>query len=997
MAFGTVLAVVAVALAVASFIMVRNVKKPGGEQKGLNFDENSIPTASEGEIIPVLFGTRQIKKSNVIMHGNYKWVEITWGGKKDKKKAVMYHLTWHSVVAIGRLDAIRSILFDDLIVWGAGFRPPTNNNGGGKQPPAITGGVLGEWVEEDDNIVPAEPLVPLTFGVDKMEYIYIDQEDILGGREKEGGYRGGVVMSFGDEGFVPVTWGGLYKKRDTPLYNGVTTIYFSDFYYGLSPYLKPMSVIASRIMYDWRGKKEQWYPEKAAIDVLDMNPAHIIREIILAKTPDYGVALDDDKIDEDSFRRAADTLYDEKFGLSLLWEDDDDSSEMLKRLESHIAGKVFPDRRTRKIKIKLYRDDYQFNNLRVLTYNEISDLISYKEATFEDLLNHVSVTYWDRGRLQKGVVTQSNAALYEITGVTNAHAINYPYICTQELAAKVALRDLKMVSTPLVRLEIECDRSAFDLELGDVIRVQMPDDNVPDVAFRVNNLTYDTEMNYVKVQMLQDVFGYPKSILHKFSGDFGSYQSDRSARDPAGILIEEVSKMDLFKINKETNILSKITPKLSMLTVSAANASTETGWYFSKHVGNKYLTNPEMQIFDEVSYLRNAIASTTTKIELINPMYNVELGSIIVIDNERMIVASYDLPNGIMQVIRGVEDTHAVSHKVNSQIMSQCVPYLSDMINVGEDLTYKITTTNGVSRQAVAAVGSHTTRLKGRHFAPYPPQAIRINGEFNPVEITAFIEGVPPTAKTYFTLSAQARSNKIEDYSIHWFSDVANIDPDVKYFYEVEGFINKTEFTADGTPINVYMNHQDMNRANVKVWSETLQGVRNYYDYEHILRLSEFRNNLYTFNYKKFEFTNTKKNYLNSYDDSGFQNIDGKNIDKQYVMFSYGIVEGDTPYLRIPLNGEAVNKIKATFKLGSYRNRTGRVNIQMIAYKGDNEVLQSTETGVQGNWSDNKLRDFELEINQHKQVDYIDLRFVFERSDYKTNSLGFTDLIIEKV
>lgn len=55
---------------VVSFILA-NRRHNTPDQRNQNFDENSLPLASEGESICILFGTREIKKSNVIGVGIY--------------------------------------------------------------------------------------------------------------------------------------------------------------------------------------------------------------------------------------------------------------------------------------------------------------------------------------------------------------------------------------------------------------------------------------------------------------------------------------------------------------------------------------------------------------------------------------------------------------------------------------------------------------------------------------------------------------------------------------------------------------------------------------------------------------------------------------------------------------------------------------------------------------------------------------------------------------
>lgn len=65
--FSAIFAVVALIAVVV--LANRRVNPP--PQPTQNFDENAIPFASEGETILILFGTREIKKSNVVGAGGY--------------------------------------------------------------------------------------------------------------------------------------------------------------------------------------------------------------------------------------------------------------------------------------------------------------------------------------------------------------------------------------------------------------------------------------------------------------------------------------------------------------------------------------------------------------------------------------------------------------------------------------------------------------------------------------------------------------------------------------------------------------------------------------------------------------------------------------------------------------------------------------------------------------------------------------------------------------
>lgn len=66
-------AIVAVVAIIAGFILA-NKRQKTPDNPNQQFDENSLPIASEGETICILFGTREIRKSNVVGVGGY-WSE----------------------------------------------------------------------------------------------------------------------------------------------------------------------------------------------------------------------------------------------------------------------------------------------------------------------------------------------------------------------------------------------------------------------------------------------------------------------------------------------------------------------------------------------------------------------------------------------------------------------------------------------------------------------------------------------------------------------------------------------------------------------------------------------------------------------------------------------------------------------------------------------------------------------------------------------------------
>jgi hypothetical protein len=69
-----------------------------------------------------------------------------------------------------------------------------------------------------------------------------------------------------------------------------------------------------------------------------MNPAHIIRECLT--DPDWGMGYPEDDIDEPTFITAANTLFDEQMGISILWDRENTLEAFVQDIARHIDATV---------------------------------------------------------------------------------------------------------------------------------------------------------------------------------------------------------------------------------------------------------------------------------------------------------------------------------------------------------------------------------------------------------------------------------------------------------------------------------------------------------------------------------------------------------------------------------------------------------------------------------------------------------------------------------
>ena len=242
----------------------------------------------------------------------------------------------------------------------------------------------------------------------------------------------------------------------------------------------------------------------------DMNPAHIIYECLTDLK--WGLGVNSATyMDEDNFRNAADTLYTEKFGLSIKWNGTSLIEDFITEICRHIDGAVFLDSMTGKFRLKLFRRDYNAGTLILLDPSNVSSIKDFKRLSPNELTNSVTVTYWDTAGGCTGAVTVENNALIAFNAFTASSQIvplkvDFPGITNRDLATIVALRELSQGSIPVLVVTLTANYDAVDLQLGDCFRLTWPLYQVSDLVMRVTKIVgSDSKSNTITIEAAEDV------------------------------------------------------------------------------------------------------------------------------------------------------------------------------------------------------------------------------------------------------------------------------------------------------------------------------------------------------------------------------------------------------------------------------------------------------------------------------------------------------------
>lgn len=560
--------------------------------------------------------------------------------------------------------------------------------------------------------------------------ISVNAPDLFGGESREGGVSGRVDIDMGG----PLQGRNAYLQgrlgADIPAYRGVLGAVLNQVYVGLNPYLKRWAFWASRIHVRQDGIA-QWYDAKAEING-DMNPAHILRECLT--DPDWGMGYPEADIDDASFTAAADQMFTEGMGMSLLWDRSVTLEEFIQIVLKHIDGSIYVDRSTGKFVLKLARGGYDINSLLVLDESSVDRITDFKRNTIGELVNSVTVVYWDANTGKNGSVTVQDIALAAQQQATIGTTKQFPGFTNGTLATQVAARSLKALSVPLASGTIYANRKAASLNVGDVFVLSWPRYGISQLVMRVANVEMGAlGSNVVKIQAVEDVFALSSAIYAPPPPSGWSDPNNPPAPCPQHHVIE-APFWELVQRMGETDARS---------VPATAGFVVATGVRPSSDASNaKLFTNPTNTTWEEagtVDFCPTAIlTAAVTPTATVFPIGTgvdldvVQVGTYAQLDNELVRIDA--VSDTSLTVGRGVLDTVAKPHAVGARLFFADAFFESDAVEyaTGENADIRILPSTGLGTLALASAPTQSVNMVARQHKPYPPGQLRINSQAYP-------------------------------------------------------------------------------------------------------------------------------------------------------------------------------------------------------------------------------------------------------------------------
>lgn len=474
----------------------------------------------------------------------------------------------------------------------------------------------------------------------------------------------------------------------------------------------------------------------ARIDVVnqfDMNPAHIIRECLT--DPDWGMGYQESDIDDDSFIYAADTLFSEKMGMSLLWDTQTSIEEFIKLIVKHIDAALYVDRQSGKFVLTLIRDDYDSESLIILDESNIDKISDFSRPSFGELTNSVTVTYWNWETASDSTITVQDIALQQMQGASIGTSIQYQGFTNSDIAAKVAQRDLRTLSTPLISCTIYANRDAADLNIGKCFKLTWPDYDVDAVVMRVTGIAYgDGKTNRIRLQCVQDIFAFPSTAFIA--------PSPPAWEDPSQLpsvanrrKVFEIPYLELVQTVGQQSIDSTISANTDVGYVGAgvARPVNEINARMWDDLGSGYREVGNID-FSPSAILDGPLNKIATSLSFRDgtDLDQIVLGTWAQIDDE--IVSVTNISGSTITVGRGCLDTVPSNHSDGAVILfwdnyaqgDNTELVSSDIVKV------KITTVTGSGQLALSDAPEDTLTIVGRASRPYAPGNVKVNGTAYP-------------------------------------------------------------------------------------------------------------------------------------------------------------------------------------------------------------------------------------------------------------------------
>ena len=287
-------------------------------------------------------------------------------------------------------------------------------------------------------------------------------------------------------------------------------------YIGNSTNVDPWSVELQRFpsIFSGQAAGEHKVPPSTGFDC---NPMNVIFEILT--NLEWGLGFLSGEVDVgpgSTFLAAADTLRTEVNGFSMVLDTQIPASELLGEVENQIDGIVLLAQDTGTWQVKLARADYSISSL-ILLDETNSEFKDYQRATWEDTTNQLTVKFNKRvdnykesyavAQDEANIIMQGAGSID--TGRVVSGNLSFPGCKLSTLASNLVWRSLRTRAYPLARATFIVNREFWNIKPGDVFKWTNSELGLSELPMRVTSVDFGTlTANKITLSAVQDIFEF---------------------------------------------------------------------------------------------------------------------------------------------------------------------------------------------------------------------------------------------------------------------------------------------------------------------------------------------------------------------------------------------------------------------------------------------------------------------------------------------------------
>ena len=480
---------------IASFVISDYFRERLPAQTASGIGDFNIPTATEGRVVPIILGgTVRVEAPNCVWYGDFAAVErtVTTGVifKREETIGFTYEL------------ALQYALFK-----GEGY------------------GITGIWIGDDqvfDHVTDA--------GGVPQAFVDVDRDDLFGGPDNGGGFQGRVRLHNGSDTQAASAYLATKGLDPLPAYRGTCYVMITNL--GM---LKRTGWLLETVAAETRGANigESNNLRYIRVEVQtfstvvqgglgdtmllgndhhfigpDANPMDVAYKLYVNNR--WGRSFPPSDVNLTNFKAAAETVWAEGIGFTMLIDEQTTSSEIQDAIEQHCDCYIGPNPLTGQIEVTLSRADYTIGAEYQANASNILAVKKWSQGDWSQTFNRVRIRYTDRAKNWKETHAIELAAGNRIIqGTTKTKEMRFQGVHTAAVASKIAARTKRQVAQPAAQGQLELDRTAYLKRPGDIISLTSEKaGNAVNLPVRITKTQVgDTLRNSIVVDVVQDIDG----------------------------------------------------------------------------------------------------------------------------------------------------------------------------------------------------------------------------------------------------------------------------------------------------------------------------------------------------------------------------------------------------------------------------------------------------------------------------------------------------------